>query len=110
MKRILTVVVPLVALALSAGGAAADAKKGEKIDGGKEFQKHCAVCHPGGGNIVNAKKALHKKDLEANGVKSVKDIIHTMRHPGPGMTKFDTKTISDKEAKAIAAYIMKEFK
>jgi cytochrome c6 len=110
MKRILTAVAPLVVLALCAGGAVADTKEGAKIDGGKEFQKHCAACHTGGGNIINAKKTLHKKDREANGVKTVKDIIHTMRKPGPGMTKFDKKTISDKEAKAIAEYIIKEFK
>jgi cytochrome c6 len=33
-----------------------------------------------------------------------------MRNPGPGMTKFDKKTISDKEARAIADYILKTFK
>ena len=110
MKRILTVVAPFIALALCAGGAVADTKKGEKIDGGKEFQEHCAECHAGGGNIINAKKTLHKKDREANGVKTAKEIIGTMRKPGPGMTKFDKKTVSDKEAKAIADYIIKTFK
>jgi len=33
-----------------------------------------------------------------------------MRSPGPGMTKFDAKTIPDKEAKAIADYILRTFK
>jgi cytochrome c6 len=33
-----------------------------------------------------------------------------MRNPGPGMTKFDKKEISDKEAKAIAEYVLKTFK
>jgi cytochrome c6 len=33
-----------------------------------------------------------------------------MRHPGPGMTQFDEKTISNQEAKAIAAYVLKAFK
>jgi cytochrome c6 len=93
-----------------ATAAFADTKKGEKIDGAKEFKEHCAVCHPDGGNIVNPKKTLSKKDREANGVKTAKDIIKNMRKPGPGMTAFDTKTISDKEAKAIADYILKTFK
>jgi cytochrome c6 len=110
MKRILTAVAALVSLALCAGGAVADTKKGEKFDGAKEFQEHCAVCHAGGGNIVNAKMTLHKKDREAHGVKTARDIIRLMRKPGPGMTKFDKKTISDREAKAIAEYILKEFK
>ena len=33
-----------------------------------------------------------------------------MRNPGEGMTKFDAKTISDKDAKAIAEYVLKTFK
>ena len=110
MKRILTAVAPLIALALSAGGAVADTKKGEKIDGAKEFQEHCVACHAGGGNIINPKKTLSKKDREASGIKTAKDIVKNMRNPGPGMTKFDKKAISDKEAKAIAEYILKTFK
>jgi len=43
-------------------------------------------------------------------VKNAKDIIAKMRKPGPGMTAFDKKTISDKEAKAIADYILKTYK
>jgi cytochrome c6 len=87
-----------------------DTKKGEKIDGKKEFEEHCSVCHPNGGNIVNAQKLLNGKSLRSNGVKNVKDIIGKMRNPGPGMTKFDVKTISNNEAKAIAKYILKSFK
>jgi cytochrome c6 len=87
-----------------------DTVKGEKIDGKKEFERHCAVCHPNGGNIINVKKPLNKKSLEANGVKTAKDVIGKMRKPGPGMTSFDDKTISNKEAKAIADYILKTFK
>jgi cytochrome c6 len=33
-----------------------------------------------------------------------------MRKPGPGMTQFDKKTVPDKEANAIAVYILKTFK
>ena len=68
-----------------------------------------AVCHPDGGNIVNPQKTLHKKDREANGVKTTSDIVNKMRNPGPGMTQFDGKTISDKDAAAIAGYILKTF-
>jgi mono/diheme cytochrome c family protein len=28
------------------------------------FVKNCASCHPNGGNILNPKKSLYKKDLE----------------------------------------------
>ncbi len=75
-----------------------------------EFKEHCAVCHPEGGNIINPKKTLHKKDLDANNVKTAADIISKMRNPGPGMTKFDKKTIPNSEAKKIAEYILKTFK
>lgn len=110
MKKGLIAAVALLAVGSFATAGLADTKKGEKIDGAKEFKEHCAVCHPNGGNIINPKKPLDKKSLAANKVKTAKDIINTMRNPGPGMTKFDAKTISDKEAKAIADYIQKTFK
>jgi cytochrome c6 len=73
------------------------------------FKEHCALCHPDGGNIVNPKKTLHKKDREANNIKSKDDIVNLMRKPGPGMTTFDVKSIPDKDAKEIAEYIIKTF-
>ena len=110
MKKGITLTITTLALAAFSATSLADTKKGEKIDGAKEFKEHCAVCHPDGGNVVNPKKTLKKADLAASGVKSAKDIIAKMRNPGPGMNKFDAKTISDKEAKAIADYILKTFK
>jgi cytochrome c6 len=67
------------------------------------------LSHVSGGNIVNAQKPLHKKEREANGIKTATDIIKTMRNPGPGMTKFDEKTIPNKDAHKIAEYILKTF-
>jgi len=108
-KRVLAAACMLVVTAF-ATDSFADTKKGQKIDGKKEFEKHCAVCHKDGGNTINPAKTLRKKDREASGVKNAKDIIAKMRKPGPGMTAFDKKTISDKEAKAIADYILKTYK
>jgi cytochrome c6 len=82
---------------------------GEDTNGEALFKQHCSVCHPDGGNIVNPQKTLHKKDREANGVKTASDIISKMRNPGPGMTQFDEKAIPDKYAKEIAGYILKAF-
>ena len=79
-------------------------KSGEAL-----FKENCSVCHPDGGNIVNPQKTLHKKDRDANNVKTAEDIIKKMRNPGPGMTKFDEKTIGQKEATEIANYIIKTF-
>jgi cytochrome c6 len=84
-------------------------KRTEDI-GAAEFKEHCAVCHPDGGNIINPKKALLKKDREANGIRNEADIIKTIRKPGPGMTPFDEKTISEEEAQEVAKYILKTFK
>ena len=100
----------LVSIVLCTTTGFADTRKGEKINGQKEFEEHCAVCHRNGGNIVNPQKTLARKVLQANGVKGVKEVIARMRNPGPGMTKFDEKTVSNKEAKAIAEYILKTFK
>lgn len=110
MKKGLIASICMLAVCSFATAGFADTKKGEKIDGAKEFKEHCAVCHPGGGNIVNPKKTLSKKDREANGIKTAKDLIKNMRNPGPGMNKFDEKTLPEKEAKAIAEYILKTFK
>jgi cytochrome c6 len=110
MKKGLIAAVAFLAVGSFATAGLADTKKGAKIDGVKEFKEHCAVCHPNGGNIINPKKTLGKQSMAANEIKSSKDIINKMRNPGPGMNKFDAKTISDKEAKAIADYILKTFK
>ena len=110
MKKSLISAVLFSAICLFASIGFCDTKKGEKVDGMKAFGEHCAVCHPNGGNTINKMKPLNSNSLKANNVKGAKDIIAKMRNPGPGMTKFDEKTISDNEAKAIAEYILKTFK
>jgi len=108
MKRFVMCSVFIVAfLALAVAGIA---KEAEKKSGEELFKQHCAACHLDGKNIINPKKTLSKKDLESNKVKSADDIVKLMRTPGPGMVKFDDKTISEKDAKAIAEYILKTFK
>jgi len=109
MKKIALFVIAVLIVA-GMGAAAYAQKSAAKNSGEAEFKEHCAVCHPDGGNIINQKKTLHKKDREANNVKTAADIIQTMRKPGPGMTAFDAKTLSDKEAREIANYILKTFK
>ena len=86
-------------------GAAEKGKSGEAL-----FKENCAMCHPDGGNIINPQKTLHKKDRDANGVRTPGDIVKKMRNPGPGMTKFDKKAIPGDEAKKIAEYVVNTFK
>jgi cytochrome c6 len=91
--------------AMSAGGVDAAPSAG-----GALFKQHCAVCHMDGGNLITPRKTLHKKDREKNNIKTAQDIVKNMRKPGPGMTQFNEKTIPEKDALAIAEYIMKTFK
>ena len=100
----------VVSLCLALPAAVVYGAEKKESEGAKLFQQHCASCHPGGGNIINAAFTLHKKDRDAHGVKTAKDIIGKMRNPGPGMPRFDAKTITDKDANAIAGYILKTFK
>ncbi|MDA8088780.1 MAG: c-type cytochrome [Nitrospiraceae bacterium] len=94
----------IVALALPSMALAQD-PSGKTL-----YRKYCNMCHPNGGNIMKPGFGLHKADLEKNGVKTEKDIIDKMRHPGTGMPAFSKDKISDSDADAIADYIMKTFK
>ncbi len=105
MKKSLAVLMFSIFVCSVAAIGFAEDPTGEEL-----FKKNCAPCHVNGGNVVNAAFTLHKKDREAHGVKTAKDIVGKMRNPGPGMTKFDKKTISDKDAMKIAQYVMKTFK
>jgi len=108
MVKCLTTTICLLAVTgLVSTGFAAEAKgsTGEEL-----FKKHCAACHPNGSNTVNPKKPLSRMEREANGVKTAKDVIRKMRNPGQGMTKFDKKTVPEKDAKAIADYVLETFK
>jgi cytochrome c6 len=102
---VLAVAASLVLPAAVLYGAEKSESKGAKL-----FEQHCSACHPAGGNIIKPAMTLHKKDREAHGVKTAKDIVGTMRNPKPGMTKFDSKTIPDKDAMAIAEHILATYK
>ena len=109
MKTLAKVGVLVVSMVLVLSAAGLDAAQKES-KGAKLFQQHCSACHPNGGNIIKPGMTLHKKDRDAHGVKTAKNIVGKMRNPGPGMTRFDTKTISGKDAHEIAEYILKTFK
>ena len=108
MKKMIVLLVSV--LTVFCAGAVASAEKASQDRGETKFKEHCALCHPDGGNVINPKKTLHNADREANNIKTASDIINIMRKPGPGMTAFDEKTISDDEAKEMAKYIFKTFK
>lgn len=74
------------------------------------FKSKCMACHPNGGNIMKKEKTLSGKNLAANKLHNSKALVKYMRNPGPGMTKFDATALPDKDAKAVAEYILKTFK
>ncbi|MBI5695935.1 MAG: c-type cytochrome [Nitrospirae bacterium] len=106
MKR-LGMLLAAVAITLSLGAysvaAAADAAA---PNGQALFETYCASCHRGGGNIINPKKTLKASDMKANGVTEPKHVVKLIRKPGPGMVAYDEKTLSNKDAKAIAEYVI----
>jgi len=110
MKALWKLVVLAVSVGLVLPTAGLNAAEKKEAKGAALFQQHCAVCHPNGGNIIKPALTLHKKDTDAHGVKTAADIVGKMRNPGPGMTRFDSKVISDKDAKEIAQYILATFK
>ncbi len=74
------------------------------------YEKHCASCHPDGGNIINSEKNLKKGSLEAKGIATAEDIVKIMRDPGPGMPAFDEQTIPEDLALDVGRYILETFK
>ena len=108
MKQYILVIILFVTAFATAGSIGMNSVEAIEKTGEQLFAEHCAVCHAEGGNIINPKKTLQKKDLFANNIKTADDVIKTIRKPGPGMTAFDVKTISDKEARKIADFIFKK--
>ncbi len=105
MKKSVSAVLALLAVTAFLSVAFAKGPSGKEL-----FEKNCAGCHPNGGNSMKPAFSLHKKDLKAHKVDSVKGIVEKMRRPGPGMPSFSKSMISDAQAKEIANYILKTYK
>ena len=109
MKKALALSILAVSLIVF-GLACQKGQTAEETPGKTLFMQHCAVCHPDGGNAITPDLTLHREKLKAHNITKPGDIIEKMRNPGPAMTKFDNDTISDKDAKEIAEYILRTFK
>ena len=109
MRKILGALIIISGLCLFVVAVSADETSREP-SGESAFNQYCMTCHPGGGNIFDPAKTLHKKDLEANNIKSPGDIVKLIRNPGPQMTSFDKNVIPDNLAKQIAEYVLSTFK
>ena len=58
----------LVMVLLCAFSECVFAENSAKDIGEEKFKALCAMCHLGGGNIINPKKTLHKVDRESNNI------------------------------------------
>ena len=74
------------------------------------FRQFCHNCHPDGGNVSDPKRTLHRSALQKNRITTPEDIVRIMRNPLSRMIRFDAETISDKDARAIAEYILNTFR
>lgn len=74
------------------------------------FKQYCAPCHPDGGNVTDPRRTLRGRDLKANRITRPEDIVRVMRNPISRMIRFDETTIPDRDAKAIAVYILTTFR
>ncbi len=109
MKYVLVAAAAIIAVSLSALTGVADDTK-QETQGESAFNEYCMTCHPGGDNIFNPAKTLHRNDLVANNIKTPEDIVKIMRNPGPQMTQFGKEDIPDNVAKEIAEYILKNLR
>jgi len=79
-------------------------------DGAALFKQYCASCHPDGGNVSDPKRTLHGSVLRSNRITTPEDVVKIMRNPLSRMIRFDPTTLSDRDARAIAEYILATFK
>lgn len=74
------------------------------------FKQYCSSCHPNGGNVSDPRRPLYGSALKRNHLTRPEDIVRIMRNPVSRMIRFDVTTLSDKDALAIAEYILVAFK
>ena len=74
------------------------------------FKQYCSSCHPNGGNVSDPRRSLYLSSLKRNHITTPEDIVRIMRNPLSRMIRFDVSTVSDKDARTIAEYILATFK
>jgi cytochrome c6 len=71
------------------------------------FDKNCASCHSGGGNIMNPDKTLSKEALEANDVNSV-DAVKKLVSEGKAPMPAFKGTLDDTQIADVAAFVIEK--
>jgi cytochrome c6 len=79
-------------------------------DGEALFRQYCAACHPNGGNVSDPERSLYGSVLRRKHITMPEDIVRIMRNPLSRMIRFDASALPDKDARAIAEYVLKAFR
>jgi cytochrome c6 len=90
--------------------ASAPGSHGSAPDGEALFRQYCASCHPDGGNVSDPERTLYGSVLKKKHITTPDHIVRVMRSPLSRMIRFDAATLPDREARAIAEYVLKTFK
>jgi cytochrome c6 len=93
----------------SPGVQGAAARAAVSLSGEALFKQYCSSCHPNGGNVSDPDRPLYGSALRRNHITTPEDIVRIMRNPLSRMIRFDRETLSDKEAGAIAEYVLATF-
>jgi cytochrome c6 len=91
-------------------GRVAPEQPGNHPSGEALFKQYCSSCHPDGGNVSDPGRPLYGSALKRNHITAPEDIVRIMRNPLSRMIRFDVSTLSDRDARAIAEYILTAFK
>jgi len=94
-----------IAPAASAPGPREPARDGEAL-----FRQFCSACHPNGGNVSDPERTLYGSVLRRKHITTPEDIVRIMRNPLSRMLRFDATALPDKDARAIAEYVLKTFR
>lgn len=74
-------------------------------EGAKLFQKNCAGCHLGGGNVLNAQKTLKKDALVKYEMYSKEAIVYQVTNGKNAMPAFG-KRLSSEQIEKLAEYVL----
>jgi len=86
-------------------------KRSTEPQSGEElFRQFCFNCHPDGGNVSEPEKSLHAAALSRSHISKPEDIVKIIRKPMSRMLPFDENTLSNRDARIIAEYLLSAFK
>lgn len=81
----------------------------ELSEGSTLFERHCAGCHPQGGNIVRRRKTLKLKSLERDGYDALETLSDLVAKGRKNMPGFEEK-LNLTQIEALSQFVLKQAK